>query len=164
MIPVNQSIIASFLSQTADKYGLDHNLVLAIISHETNGKPFKTRYEPAWKYLYFPREFADKLLISVETETVMQSMSWGVMQIMGSVAREHGFEDDLPKLTDPQLGLDYGCKHLKKLMVQYGGNETDAISAYNAGSVRKTDGGMYSNQVSYVDPVCSILRDLRKIS
>lgn len=164
MIPINQSIIASALSQVADKYGLDHNLVLAIISHETNGNPFKTRYEPAWKYLYFPRECADKLLISVETETVMQSMSWGLMQVMGSVAREKGFSSDLPKLTDPQLGLEYGCMHLKHKLEVYGGNETDAISSYNAGKVIKTDGGLYLNQVTYVDPVCAILRELRKVS
>lgn len=163
MIPIEQSILNSVLGGTADKYGLDHNLVLAVITHETNGKTFKTRYEPAWKYLYFARQYAEKLDISVDTEIVMQSMSWGLMQVMGSVAREHGFDSDLPKLTDPQLGLEYGCKHLKKMLVQCGGNESDAIAAYNAGSVRKTPGGMYENQV-YVDEVSSVLRELRKIS
>lgn len=164
MIPINQSLISSVLSQAANKYGLDHNLVLAIVAHETNGMNFKTRYEPSWKYLYLAKEHAENLNISIETETIMQSMSWGLMQIMGSVAREHGFEDDLPKLTDPLLGLDYGCQHLKHKLDVYNCHETDAISAYNAGKVIKETDGTYSNQSSYVDPVCAILRELRGAS
>lgn len=162
MIPIEQSIVGSVLNQVAEKYGLDPNLVLAIISHETNGKTFKTRYEPKWTYLYQPEVFAHGLFITAATEIIHQSMSWGLMQIMGSVARCYGFEDDLPRLTDPNLGIEYGCQHLKKKLDIHNGNEMDAIASYNAGTAVKLPSGQYSNQ-DYVDSVVKILTELRQL-
>jgi len=133
----------------------------AICTVESSLNPLAMRYEPAWNYLYFPREHASRLAITADTETQLQKFSYGLCQIMGSVAREHGFVDSLGMLiAKPELTLRYGAKHLAKFSWKYGGNESDIAAAYNAGSVRKTNGGLYVNQ-QYVDKVDQELRRLR---
>lgn len=140
--------------------GVEPNLALAIICQESHGEQFKNRYEPTWKYLYFPRECASRLGISYATEVVLQSMSWGLMQVMGSVARELGHLGDLGQIFDPTTNVILGCEKLQKLMQTYP-LEADWIAAYNAGSPRKTPTGGYVNEATYVDPVSRYLRELR---
>lgn len=147
----------------AERQGLDPILVQAIVEHESGGDPFVSRYEPHWRYLLSPRDYASRLGITGATEEMLQSMSWGLMQIMGSVARELGYDSHLVRLTDVELGLYWGCKKLKLLSRQYG-EESDWIAAYNMGSPRKTPGGLYQNQKTYVDPIAARLRELRKLS
>lgn len=140
---------------------LDPDLVRAIAQVESSYNPWAMRFEPAWRYFYFPREHADRLMITAQTEEMMQATSWGLMQVMGSVARELGFDLELPRLCIPEMGLNYGCKKLKKLFARYQ-YEEDVIAAYNAGSPRKEKSGMYFNQ-RYVDKIRARLVSLRKI-
>lgn len=158
MIP--DPTIVAMVEKAAQCEGLDLNLVKAIITVESSWDPKVSRYEPHWKYLYFVREFAEKNHITVETETVLQSMSIGLMQIMGGVARELGYEGNLSELFKPETNLFYGCKKLKQLIKRYP-DELDVISSYNQGSPRMTDGKMYKN-FQYVDKVSEVLRELRK--
>lgn len=151
----------AIIEDAAKKHELDANLIRAIIMQESSGNPWAMRIEPKWKYFVFVRTSAENLRISFDTETACQAISWGLMQIMGSVARELGYKDHLAKLLDPVLGIEWGCKKLKSQLVRYG-NEDDAIAAYNAGSVIKTQGGQYVN-MGYHDGVCRFLRDLRKL-
>jgi len=81
-------------------------------------------------------------------------------QVIGTVAREHNFRGWFPELCRPELGILYGCKHLKKFFGIYRTTE-DVVAAYNAGGVRKTKGGMYENQ-RYVDKVMKIYRQLER--
>jgi hypothetical protein len=154
--------LAAIIEIEAKAQGLDPLLVQAICEHEAQGNAYKVRFEPAWRYFHFPAEWASRLLITVETEKTCQAMSWGPMQVMGAVAREMGFEQDLTYLTEAATGIRFGCKKLKALLVHYG-NEMDAISAYNQGSPRKTAGGLYMNAKTYVDPIAARLRELRKL-
>jgi len=142
--------------------GIDPDLSRAIAAVESSWNPWAVRYEPKWRYFYFVREYADKLMITVETEQMLQACSWGPMQVMGSVARELGFDAELPRLTNSELGIRYGVSKLKKLFEKYN-DESEVISAYNQGSARKTPGGMYENQ-TYVDKVHKSLNNLRKIT
>lgn len=142
----------------AEKYGLNKNWIAAFIMNESMNNRYAMRYEMAWKYLLNPKEFADQNGLSVNTEVIAQSCSWGLMQLMGSVARELGYTGHLPMLTEINLGLDLGCKKLKAIMQKYT-DIHDAAAAYNAGSVRKTPGGFYENQ-KYVDRFDSFLRAL----
>lgn len=83
-----------------------------------------------------------------------QKMSWGLMQVMGAVAREYGFKGTfLSELCDPHVGLKYGMIHVQTLFKRYNGHWPDVIAAYNMGSPRRVDGGAYENQESYVDVV-----------
>lgn len=153
--------IIKLIDEAAQEAGIDPNLVQAISSTESHHNPWAVRYEPFYKYLYFAREHADRLGVSVDTEITMQKCSWGLMQIMGGVARELGYGGPMPQLCDPSLSLKYGIMHLKSKLVKYG-IESDAVSAYNQGSPRKTPGMMYQNQ-GYVDKVYSVLNNLRKL-
>jgi hypothetical protein len=139
-------------------HGIDTKHIAACILTETNGNRFAIRYEPHYRYLVNPKDFADRLNISVETEEFSQKTSWGLMQVMGGVARELGFVGHLPQLIEIEFGIKYGAMKLKKCMDKYG-NIHDAIAAYNAGSVRKTAGGLYFNQ-KHVDRFDSHLRSL----
>src|SRR5580698_9222850 len=44
------------------------------------------------------------------TEEIARSISWGLMQVMGQVAREHGFTElFLSSLCEPATGISVGC-------------------------------------------------------
>lgn len=151
--------------QMAEKMAIaqdvDPALVKAIITVESNWDPKVSRFEPHWKYLHFPREHAERVGITTDTEITLQSMSIGLMQIMGGVARELGFVGNLSELFEPEVNLKYGIQKLKELIKKWP-LEQSIISAYNQGSPRMTPGGMYENQV-YVDKVWKELTKLRLV-
>ena len=69
-----------------------------------------------------------------EQEWWAQQASWGLMQVMGAVAREHGFREPfLPQLTDINTGLHYGCKHLAAQLARTRGDVDKALESYNGG-------------------------------
>lgn len=143
--------------------GIDAKLLEAICTVESSLDPTAIRFEPHYRWTVSPREWASQMRLSVETETMLQSSSYGLGQIMGAVMREYGFKGKLQTcLADPSLPLMYSAKHLKKFLQKYGA-EAEAISAYNAGSPRRTPGGMFENQV-YIDKVYSVLRKLRALA
>ena len=151
------------ISAASVKHGLDAAVVAAIVWHESKGVALKTRAEVRQsqdKYLVNYRDFAERLGISETTEKVAQQHSWGLMQIMGYVARELGHMGYLTELLQPELNLRYGCMKLKKLYQKYG-NDGDVISSYNQGGPYRTPGGMYFNQKEYVDVVSKYLRELQ---
>ena len=140
---------------------LDPNLVNAIVIVESSCDPSAIRYEQFYRYLFFPRECADKNGISFDTEVACQKMSWGLMQVMGAVAREYGFQGMFPDLCKVGIGLSYGCKLIHRLSEKYY-QEEEVVSAYNAGCVVRTTGGMFTNQL-YVDKVYRALRAFRAL-
>jgi soluble lytic murein transglycosylase-like protein len=134
---------------------IDPNLIAAIVETESAGNPFAMRYEKHWRYILRPVDFAMKLNITPETERTLQMFSYGLMQIMGSVAREYGMQGELPKLLDPDLGIQYGTIHLRGFISRYK-SIPDAVSSYNQGSPVKNKNGVgYKNQ-AYVDKVMSL--------
>jgi len=137
---------------------LDPILVKAIAYAESSCNPKAVRYEKNYRYLFDVKEFAKKCRISVESEEVLQKMSFGLLQIMGAVARERGFDGYLTDLCDPMIGLFWGCKHLELLFQKYKGD--DAIAAWNAGSPRKGADGFYENQ-HYVNRVKSFYNQFK---
>lgn len=155
--------IDNLIESYALKYDLDKDLIKAIVMVESSGKTFAVRFEPGYRWLYYPRELASKNNVTHETMVTIQSMSWGLMQIMGATAYEQGFPQDqlVSQLVLPHLGIDYGCKFLKSLFRRYN-LESDVIAAYNAGSPKKLDSGMYNNQ-RYVDKVHAELVKLRRV-
>lgn len=154
--------IQSQVVAAAERHSLDPDLLTAIVIVESSGNPFSMRFEPKWRYYFHVREFAERLRYPVQSETVAQAMSWGLGQVMGSVAREYGFGGFLSQLSVPAIGLEYSCLHLRKFLARYG-EETPAVAAYNAGSARRLASGMYENQ-RYVDKVHRELVELRKLA
>lgn len=145
----------------ANKHTLNPNWIAAVIMTESGGNQWATRFEPGWKYFYESRkDIAHNLGITVETETAHQQTSWGLMQVMGAVARENGYFGYLNAMAEVMCGLKIGCSLLEKHYKKYG-DIKDAVASYNAGSVRKTPGGLYVNQ-KHVNTFDIFLRTLEK--
>ncbi|MGH9700043.1 MAG: transglycosylase SLT domain-containing protein [Candidatus Acidiferrales bacterium] len=91
----------------AARHALDPALVCAVVEQESAWNSFAMRYEPAFRARYVA-----PLGLSL-SEEVARSISWGLMQVMGQVARENGFDESfLSALCDPAVGLDCGCRVL----------------------------------------------------
>jgi soluble lytic murein transglycosylase-like protein len=142
----------------AARHKLDPNWVIAFIQTESGGNPVAMRYEPKWRYLVTPEFYASRLKITADTETQLQKFSYGLMQVMGSVCREHGYGDSLALLVDPFRALEYGCRHLKGMRRRFPTGR-DWIAAYNAGTPRKMPDGKYENE-EYVKKVTGFWADL----
>lgn len=127
-----------------DRGTLPVELVLAICQVESSCQTGAYRPEPNYRWLVGE---ANHLTAA---ERIGQKSSWGLMQTMGAVAREYGFDGPFTELWNPRVSLRYGMKHVQKLYKRHG-NWMDTISAYNAGTPVKVD-GKYQNQV-YVDKV-----------
>lgn len=157
----------------ADHYGLDHTVIAAQVQVESGGNHWAWNPEPRYRYLWDVRHSrpfrpltdteraseappADffSLAGDLDQEWWGQQASWGLLQIMGAVAREHGFaEPYLTELLDPSHNLDLGCRHLKGLMVWAKGNIEQALAAYNGGQ-KSNSRPPYRNQ-AYADKVLS---------
>lgn len=156
----------------AINHGLDASLVAAICMAESSGDQYSMRFEPGWKYFLSVEEFAKKSRVTVDTEKTAQAFSYGLMHVIGSVGRQHSLEeikdgeipllspnDALSRMYDVDVNLHYGCRHLRKYLNRLGGNELDAIAAYNAGWPRRKADGSYMNQF-YVDTVMGFKQEL----
>jgi len=134
----------------AKKYDLYPDLVMAHIMVESSGKPNATRYEPA-----FFKTYIAKLGIKNEVEAIGRATSWGLLQIMGQVARELGYQGSWEGLCDPTVNLEYGCKKLSKCYQRYHPDLDKGIAAYNSGSAVEVfkDGVAVLRNQEYVDKV-----------
>lgn len=83
---------------------LDPAIVCAVIEQESAWDPRAMRYESAFRGRYVSP------LGLPPTEEIARSISWGLMQVMGQVAREHGFAGKfLSELCEPEVGIGIGC-------------------------------------------------------
>ncbi len=137
------------IAHVADFFELDPIVVASICFVETRGETLATRYEPNWKYFKNVAYFAKMNGISEETEKVAQATSWGIMQVMGTVARELGLQSHLTTLIDIDQGLHYGCFKLSNLVSKHG-NIFKAISAYNTGSPDNVDGPYVKKVLAHI--------------
>ena len=124
--------IVRAIREQSSRHQLDAELVAAVVFQESLGDPYALRKEEGFytKYMkgktdiqlggYFPPETK----CSHKTEISARYHSWGLMQVLGQVARELGCKNTfLSALVDPQLGVFYGCKKLQQCM----GQEFDKI-------------------------------------
>ena len=90
------------------------------------------RYKPAFFAKYVASLYTNNKVGA--TEAYARGFSWGLMQVMGQVAREMGFDSpSLSELCDPAQGLAIGCKILRKKLDSVGGDVTRALLAWNGG-------------------------------
>lgn len=139
--------LMTFIKAAAARRSLPWELVYAICQVESSLNPAATRHEPHYRWLVGDNEAMSP------SERHDQMTSWGLMQVMGAVARELGHQGPFEDLLHPPTGLFYGCLHLRRFRAKYD-LWPDVIAAYNAGSPRRVAGqiGPYVNQ-SYVDKV-----------
>lgn len=144
---MNELDLTHLIMHHPDRGELPVGLVKAICKQESGFDEDAYRYEPNYRYLV-----GDSLTMN-ETERFGQKVSWGLMQTMGGVMREHGFMSKwfTRACSEPAIALRYGMLHLRMYQKRYG-DWYDVIAAYNAGSPRKNEQGKYVNQ-GYVDSV-----------
>jgi hypothetical protein len=88
----------------AKRHYIDAALVCAVIEQESGWDANAIRYEGAFRARYVAP------LGLPPTEEIARSISWGLMQVMGQVAREHGFAGAfLSELCSAECGLEIGC-------------------------------------------------------
>jgi len=125
------------IQEVAAKHGLDPLLVEAVVVQESSGNTDAFRFEPDFwnRYMKGKPEHIGKNPRRV-------SSSYGLMQVMYQVALERGFSPSLPPETlfVPELGLEWGCRHLVYLKTwaeSLGVSDEDAllatIASYNGG-------------------------------
>ena len=163
--------------------GVIQSLAMSVAVIESSMNRYAWNPEPHYKYFWDVKrnapfrsltaaEVAAKrppsdfpcLLGDKDQEWWAQQASWGLMQTMGAVAREHGYKAPfLTALVEPGPSIKYGVLHLKALTGRFHrkfGIE-GVIAAYNAGSPVKESSGAFRNQ-GYVDKVTSVMRQLSK--
>lgn len=153
---MEQKDILKLIEIKSNQFSVLPELIAAIVATESMFRVYAMRYEHQWKYLSNPEGHAVRLGTTIETETVLQSFSYGLLQVMGSIFREYGFLSALPAALHPEDNLHYGIQHFKGFLDKYG-NIEDAISSYNQGSPRRGPDGDYVNQY-YVDKVLTLMK------
>lgn len=138
----------------ATSHGIDPNLLEALVLQESGGNPWAWNPEPHYRYFWDVRHHRPfRALTSEERQSERppkdfpclagdpdqewwaQQASWGLLQLMGAVARELGFKNPyLPELCDPQVNLTLGARHLGNRLRWAAGDTKAALSAYNAGT------------------------------
>ena len=137
-------------------YNLDPSIVYGVCKTESNLNSFAMRYETGYKYLVDPKKVRPSTC-SINTESILQKCSFGLMQVMGSVFREYGYARWLSEIiTDIDLQISYGCRHLSNKIKKYGLQK--GIASYNSGSPRYDKNGKLANQ-EYVDLVMGYTKE-----
>lgn len=157
----DKEVIIEIARTKAREFEIPLHIVLAVIKKESDFNNMTYRYEAGWRYHYNIEQFSRMTKTSFNSEKHLQATSWGLMQVMGTVARELGFFGYFTELCDPGTGIHYGCKKLKSLMDKYSTLD-DAIASYNAGSPRRLPNGDYENQ-GYVDGVKQFMNEFLKV-
>ncbi len=114
--------------QAAARHGLSEALVCAVAEQESGWGAWAIRYEAGFFDRYVPKDLP-------ASEARARAFSWGVMQVMGQVAREHGFTGKfLTELCDPETGFEIGCRVLKSKWTKAGGDTRHALLLWNGGA------------------------------
>jgi soluble lytic murein transglycosylase-like protein len=126
------SQLVALARKAAAAQSLDPALVCAVIEQESGWNPWAMRYEPAFFSKYVAGLYTNNKITA--TEAYARGFSWGLMQVMGQVAREFGFDAlFLSALCDPEQGLAVGCKVLRKKFDAMADDSTRALLAWNGG-------------------------------
>jgi soluble lytic murein transglycosylase-like protein len=120
--------LLSLTKQLASAAGVDPVLACAVVEQESGWNQWAIRFEPAFETRYVDAMHLDP------TETKSRCTSWGLMQLMGEVAREQGLKGFLSQLCDPETGLAQGLIHLKNRLKAAGGDVHKGLLLWNGGS------------------------------
>lgn len=123
--------------RAAEAHALWPEVVCAIVEQESSWNPWALRYEPAFYDRYIAPQLA-RGNIADPTESHARAFSWGLMQVMGQAAREHGFNAaSLAALCDPAAGIEVGCRVFAAKLAAAEGNVARALLLWNGGGDRE---------------------------
>ena len=124
--------LVALARRIAQQHNLDPALVCAVIEQESAWNPWAIRYEPAFFTRYVAPLYTNNKVSA--SEAYSRGFSWGLMQVMGQVARENGFDVPfLSALCDPEQGIAVGCRVLARKLAGAGGDVTRGLLAWNGG-------------------------------
>ena len=127
------SQLLALARKAAAAQALESPLVCAVVEQESAWNPWAMRYEPAFFTKYVAPLYTNNKISA--TEAYARGFSWGLMQVMGQVARESGFDAQfLSALCDPEQALAVGCKVLRRKLDAANGDSTRALLAWNGGA------------------------------
>jgi len=143
-MPLATNPLIQLAAAMAARHSLDPALVCAIIEQESSWDTYSLRYEPAFHSRYVAP------LGLPPSEEISRSISWGLMQVMGQVAREHGFAlKFLSALCEPANGLDVGCRVLASKLSAAAGDPARALALWNGGANPDYAGQVLARLVRY---------------
>lgn len=153
------------IAVAAKEFDLDPLLVEAIVLTESSGNTDAFRFEPT----FYNRYLKPKKMYPGQNPRRISS-SYGLLQIMLPVAHERGFPSANPPETlfIPEVGLHWGCRHLRFLVDWANGfDATDqqkleaVLASFNGGrgSNKPTDRPL--RNASYVRKVLANLATLK---
>jgi soluble lytic murein transglycosylase-like protein len=126
------SQLVTLARKAATSQSLDPALVCAVIERESGWSPWAIRYEPTFFSKYVAGLYTNNKISASEANA--RGFSSGLMQVMGQVARETGFDAPfLSALCDPEQGLAVGCKVLRKKLDAMAGDTTHGLLPWNGG-------------------------------
>jgi len=138
LISPARAILFALARAAAAVHQLDAALVCAICEQESSWNPWAIRYEPAFFTCYIAPQLAAAQISATEAQA--RAFSWGLMQVMGQVAREHGFgaapsanTASLAQLCDPATGIEIGCRVFAAKLVAAHGDVARALQLWNGG-------------------------------
>jgi soluble lytic murein transglycosylase-like protein len=120
------------IEDCAREYGLEPELIAALIQVESSFNERAYRFEPGFykRYIKDKSKYMDHKYYD-QSEII--SASYGLAQILYLTFEEYGIKDPDPEdLYEPTFNIDVGCQHLKKKINLYG--LLLGILAYNCGS------------------------------
>ncbi len=138
----------------AAQFSLDPALVCAVVEQESGWVPWAWNPEPRYRHIVNvknglpfrtltpeemrseepPADFSCPPGVDRDTEWWGQQASWGLMQVMGAVARERGFKGRfLSELCEPGLGLEVGCEYLAHRLTRAHNDTRAALLRWNGG-------------------------------
>ena len=127
----------------ARAHGLDPATLAGLVCQESAGKPDAKRHEPGYRWDFGDDPHEHPTLppgLSLSEDLELQKWSYGLCQIMGAVAREHGFAGHLEELlTDTAANLELGARHLARQMKRANGDARQALLYYNGGGDQAYD-------------------------
>lgn len=147
-------VLADLIASACRDHALPQAVVDALITVESARNTYAWNPEPKYRWFWDiksnapfrrvtaleianqvpPRDFPSAPGTDPDQEWWAQQASWGLMQVMGAVARERGFRGlYLTALTDPVLGIAYGCRHLRWCLDLSRGDTAAALACYNGG-------------------------------
>ena len=130
--PHAPAALVSLARRAAAAESLDPALVCAVVEQESNWNPWAMRYEPLFFARYVAQLYTNNKVSA--SEAYARGYSWGLMQVMGQVARENGFaEPFLSALCDPAEGLAVGCRVLRRKLEAAKGDAAGGLLAWNGG-------------------------------
>jgi soluble lytic murein transglycosylase-like protein len=151
----------SLIETTATRFGLNPDLVGAVVLTESSGLTNAYRYEPAfWLRYMAPRpEWRGR-------DPHRVSASYGLMQVMFPTALTLGMDPatEPELLFVPAIGMEFGCRVLANLLKWAGGFAAPreaqvraALAAYNGGQQGNEPTAATLRNAAYVSRVASFL-------